>query len=757
MSEPSLPQTGTSKSTSAGITTWRSFTSIPTRSSVLLATTLLVTALFLLTLAGQREQFEPSVGFARLLSHGDIIPLPSFRAVFRSCDGGGDDRRCEDIGSIPDLALPSYESTRLSLETLPRPATHVLLERRLTTEERAFVDAEGVVSLIVPRNVHIETRLIKRLHDGGSVLGMGSHVTLALSARDVSEEKGVVRLEMKVKGLPWFGPSDLPIVLAKQESTAAFQGLGGSPKLTADLGRQLQIAIPMLLCLIALFFDHYPVFRALAYLSAARAASVFLHFSSQNPGYTKLYDSIPLPLLHGVDGVLVGLGVTSMVRFAFAFTERATAVANSTRLLWTFYIAMPVMFLLSGLISPVSWKRADLVADATSGIIVAIILLADIVKRWREGPTLSPTLAISDMKRTALESQLMQVAGVFTLLLFSLLGISNLEALATPSTNVKTLIDWRFALFYPGLLFVAFLRVGTSSRLIALQAGDLARKRVLESELSQAAQLMNAMQGPRKGRAAGVQWRVWQKQAVGVGGDFFDVRELVFAEGERLLVVLVTDVTGHGIHAAMTTNIIGSAWASWCEDITKERRKEAENPGGLRLCPVTKEDREDLARSAARRINANLKVTRVVSNATGTIAVFDARTREVSLVSAAHPSSLVMTEGKVRTLSAHGFPHFGTAQDDSPWGAKTFSMGEGVYYAYSDGLFPQHYLSSHGAFCKTPTNLLADRKKPIRPHVFWERFHLVRLYYLGHGAEEEDDMTLVSVWFSPDSHQQRCA
>jgi hypothetical protein len=733
------------------------------RKTILALTTLVVSSLFLLTLMGQRAQFEPSVGFERLRSAGGIVPLPFFRAVFRACEGAGEGRKCDDLGDISALPLPSYEDTRQALASLSdpqsRPATHVLLERRLTPEERAFVEQEGIVSLIVPRNVHIETRLIKPLQDGGSVVGMGSHVTLALSAQDVEEEQGVLRLEMKVKGLPWFGPSDFPIVLAKQESTAAYQALGASPGLTANLGRQLQIAIPMLLCLIALFFDHARVFRALAYLAAARAASVFLHVSSENPEYSPFLERIAQPLLHGFDGLLVGLGLTSMVSFALAFTEREPKGKASARLLFLAYTGAALMFLLGGLLSDASWKRADLVADASAGFIVAAILAFDIVKRWGNAPVIASVNMTSDHKRASLEAKLKQAAGIVTFVLFALLGLSNIEAMVTPISSAKTLVDWRFALFYPGLLFVAFLRVGTSSRLIALQADELSRKRVLESELATAKRQMQLMQGPKKGFEAGISWRVWQRQCVSVGGDFFDVRRLSFSDGDYLVAV-VLDVTGHGIQAAMIARSLSDAWATWCADSTHERRRDAHTgahsdahadvhtDGPLRTGPRSKEEREAFLARAPQRLLSHLSAARVPGTCTAVFVLLDSRTNEVTVCNAGHPSPFCVTSTGHRLLSVSGAHPM--INPDSPcqgWEPQTFTLSGETLFIYSDGLFCDSVGVRYASFMKWFRLPGKARSSPFEGSALWKLFRLTQRFYSEKHPKDEDDITLVALTF----------
>ncbi len=605
--------------------------------------------------------------------------------------------------------------------------------------------SEGIVSLVMPRSVHIETRLDRKPRDGGTVLGMGSSVALAVSDQDIEDEGGVLRLEMKISGLPWFGPSDFPVVLAKQEVTAAYQALGASPKLTANLGRQLQIAIPMILCLLALFFDHSRVFSALAYLSAARAASVFLHAAYENPAYSQLLQTMPPPLIEGLAGLLVGLGLTSMVHFGLVFTDRKPTAQGPIHALRGMHVLVPLFFLVAGILSPVAWKKADLVADAAAGIIVAMVLGYDVLSRQRRRPDARSFESVPELKKSAIEFRLMQVAGVVTFVLFALLGSSNLEALLSSESAPKTLIDWRFALFYPGLLFVAFLRVGTSSRHIALVASELTRKKVLEAELSTAKKQMLFMQGERKGKEAGVKWRAWQRQCVSVGGDFFDVRKLKFEDGE-LVVAVVLDVTGHGIQAAMIARSLSDAWATWCADATRARRREDTTTSGLRPKPSTREERESLLSRAPGRLLAHLSAAREPGSCTAIFALLDSSTRELTLCNAGHPSAMLVGSASHRTLTPKGkHSTIAGSNDEGEWTPNTYVLEDETLFLFSDGLFSDLLGVRPAVIAKRFRLPGESRTNPHDPKMLWKLFRMTQRFYSATHPEDEDDITLVAI------------
>lgn len=54
-----------------------------------------------------------------------------------------------------------------------------------------------------------------------------------------------------------------------------------------------------------------------------------------------------------------------------------------------------------------------------------------------------------------------------------------------------------------------------------------------------------------------------------LAGDLFDLRESKFACGKKYLAVILADVTGHGVAAALSTTIISSYWSMWCTEAVK--------------------------------------------------------------------------------------------------------------------------------------------------------------------------------------------
>ncbi|MCA2960477.1 MAG: serine/threonine-protein phosphatase [Silvanigrellales bacterium] len=720
-------------------------------------------ALLVSSLSIQRSKHEASEIYNRLLDSKEVLPLKEFNAEFLECEHRDGTEICTSLRSGLTLGFPNVQAISNAVSSLPRAPTHVILTRSLSPAERTWVSAQGAFSIAALRNVHVETLLGKKtLGQGVRPVAIGNGATTFLTANKhtLENSNGNVVLTLTIEGLPWFGPGEFPFLLVSENATAAVQNLGFAQGASAALGRQLQLAIPFVIAVVALFLDHAAVFRPLAVLAGLRALRAFFGLVMETPWGEEIHASFP-NLMQGLLGGLNGLMAAAFFLFALSMANTPQNVWK--RLRWLL-LALPAAFTVYGTLSPRAWLTGDTIADAFgaggAGLILALatvrVARAQNHESAHENASSKPSsnLSISEMRRSRIE-RLAAVGSLATgAVVFLVLAAANAQDFLD-STSAKAIIDWRYALFYPGLLLVAFSSVGASSKVIEIVSSDLVRKHLLEAELDTAKRQMLLMQGRKKGTEAGVTWRVWQRQCVSVGGDFFDVRKLTF-EGGELVVAVVLDVTGHGIQAAMIARSLSDAWATWCADATQGRRQSDGSNSSCRPFPATREERENLLAHAPARLLSHLSAARVPGSCTAVFALFDEKSSEVTLCNAGHPSPMFVGPTSHKTLTPSGFhPMINAGTVEAQWTPVTHVLTNEDLFLFSDGLFSEEVGVRAGSFAKRFRLPGASRTALHDPLTLWKLFRTTQRFYRAHHPADEDDITLVSFRFRSEKTTQR--
>lgn len=648
--------------------------------SKLVALVLLTLGYFVVVVAQQGSAFNVRARIDALAEAKEILPLGAFEAQFQRCEWEGEAqeagalRECAMVGEPASLTFPDASATARLLKTLPSEPTHVVLRRTLTAEERAFVAAQGDVSLVFPRNVHFETRL-----GPTRSLGVGSQSTFALSQQELLAAKGELRFEMEIAGLDRFGPAELPVALVSQGATAEYQALLPGQVAASSLGRQLQFAIPLILACMALFLDHSATFRLLALFAAVRATrSFFSHLCDTADLASRMPSVLGVPSAHALLGALNGLALAALLALVLDLSDASPRVR---RYRWSAYAALLLAFTGWGAFDVRAWLRGDLVADALGGFLACAFVVRALIRTSSKDDTPRKGTRESTAQLRARRTE--RVAAFSThamaLLVFGMLGVANASELLTDASALRTVADWRYALFYPGVCLVAFFHVGGSSRLIRVQASELARQRIQDRELAEARTFQRRLLPQRRATTEAFEWRSWYVPASELAGDWFDVREIEFVNGEKKLVAIVADVTGHGTGAALTTVIISAFWSQWA--------KECE----LSLPPATKDERSAFLADAASRVNHGLGTSRERGTCTAVLALADPVAEGggvVTLCSCAHPAPLMKRASGISTLLSGAGSLLGR-DDDATWRTKEFPFEEGeVLCLYSDGIFP---------------------------------------------------------------------
>ena len=225
-------------------------------------------------------------------------------------------------------------------------------------------------------------------------------------------------------------------------------------------------------------------------------------------------------------------------------------------------------------------------------------------------------------------------------------------------------------------------------------------------------------------------WRSLYFPAQALAGDWYDVRELTFADGRVLLAACVADVTGHGVGSSLATSVICSHWSLWCTDACKGNT------------PDTKERRETLLISAPQRVNAGLLALPQNEQCTAIFALIDPDAGEITFCAGGHPG-IIVSDGKgLRYLTSQGERLGASGVDNPVWNAKTEPLVPGeISCIYSDGIVPPGDTVS--SFAAGLRRRLKKENAPILP-ILWKQFRENRRVFRL-DREVEDDMTLLAI------------
>jgi serine phosphatase RsbU (regulator of sigma subunit) len=172
-------------------------------------------------------------------------------------------------------------------------------------------------------------------------------------------------------------------------------------------------------------------------------------------------------------------------------------------------------------------------------------------------------------------------------------------------------------------------------------------------------------------------WRATYHPAEALAGDWFDIREIYFADGKKILAVCLADVTGHGVGSSLSTSVICSHWSLWCQQLA------------LRPYPTDKKEREDILATAPLTIHKGLSALRKNENCTAMMALLDPYSNEVTITSAGHPGGLILNAKGLRYVTTAGERLGGELLGDPVCTSKTEALrADDLVVIYSDGIVP---------------------------------------------------------------------
>lgn len=566
-----------------------------------------------------------------------------------------------NINNIPKLTNEKNESVS---------ANWALVTYEVGDEVREWADKlKSEIVLAMPRNVHKATYLTTAFQKYSLQMGYGSDTTFTIRRAELINSKSLTLL-VNIRGLPFFGPADIPAHLVNERKAADFLSLIHMQKAASSLARQFELGLPVVLAAIAIILDHSPVMSYLSLYSASRALHDYIGFTMETQAVGALE--------HKIYFAAVGTG------FAFLMLFTATIVGVNVRRFklahrWAFVVLMGTLFAFGDAIDKSYSTTSDLWGDTLAIFSCFLVMLYSAYDRIKN--PLSKELKASNPEAYGRASVALVITRLAIITIaFGIHGWGNLHNLLEMQTGdaaLKNRLDWKFMLLMPALMTAALLETGSTAKKMLNFGKDMAAKAVIEQELNVGREVQKRMLPEMRVETSSWRWRAFYLPAEALAGDWFDIRELEFADGRTLVAVCVADVTGHGVGSSLATSVICSHWGLWCS-----RLRDA----GF---PETPEAKQAELRRAPFGIHKGLKALRENENCTAIFAIFDPTRNEITFCSAGHPGILSIGPKAFRYFTTQGERLGGELMPDIVWNAKTETLtGEEVVVLYSDGVVP---------------------------------------------------------------------
>ncbi|NBO38831.1 hypothetical protein EBU99_09635 [bacterium] len=585
---------------------------------------------------------------------------------------------CISDSKSRNILIPSFRASFTEIPEIkgelstPQKANWVKIIYELSPEDKAWLSNKKRprATLLLPRNVHMET-WIKYFDTFIPQFGLGADTTFGFFSQDLLQ---LERIELRLrpyKGVSFFGPADFPAALVRPDRVERYAGLTYMQKEAANLTRQLQLGLPVVLAAIAIILDHSVVMSYLALYGASRAAHDFIAFKTDN--------GIPLTVFEDyLYRATCGFG------FAFLVLFTATIVGLNVRRIklahrWLFVLVMGTLFAFGNQLDKSFSTTSDLWGDSLA-ISASFLVIIYAAYDWIKNPPTAETKASNPETYSRLSVALVVTRLALVCAAFSIhwwVNISELIGVHSEDANLKNPLDWKHMLLMPSLMTAALLEVGSTAKKMLTFGRDMATKALIEQELNVGREVQARMLPALRTTTSSWQWRAMYMPAEALAGDWFDIRELNFADGRTLLAVCVADVTGHGVGSSLATSVICSHWGLWCEGL---------QAGNF---PETPDMKQAALKRAPYAIHMGLQALRENENCTSIFALLDPSGSDITFCSAGHPGILVMGNKTFRYFTTQGERLGSDVLGETTWNAKTEVLsGDELVVLYSDGVVP---------------------------------------------------------------------
>lgn len=656
---------------------------------VLIAASLALTLfVFWKILAHQKSTHDVAERQKSLIETREVLQLRTWQAVFNFCyykKGETTSENCfedqlQGVQNI-DLPLQKFENPLLNFEVYgkkeSRQANSVHLTYVFSEAEKVILQNSNEWMLLIPRNSQRATFL------GDNMAGVSQygHVTDSIFGLTLNQlsNSGKIDLIINYKPFPRFGPVELPVVLAKPNSSREYLSLFEKQVGAAALSKQFLVGVPLVMSAVASVLDHSPTMLLLALFGACRAVFTYFGFLGES-SVLELWQNLLSYASLGASLAMLLMFVEKLLGYSFK------RIRMWHRVVFTFLCAGVCM---SGHYIDHNFQITSSLWVDSLGSTLSLMLVAwsvwpaaqdKILKmfRIRKSQTAKEKSERSD--GLALSRTLVFIQYLITAAAFAIYGSVNISELAGQMSGSRTFtdpLDWRHMMLMPALLTAGLLEVGSIARRMLSFGHEMAEKALIEKELQVGRDVQARMLPDKRFRGDFWQWRAVYHPAEALAGDWFDIREVEFSDGRKLLAVCLADVTGHGVGSSLSTSVICSHWSLWCARL------------GQIEFPADKTEREKILCTAPIKIHDGLSALRRNENCTAMIALIDPYAKEVSITSAGHPGALIIGPRGLRYVTTAGERLGGELMGEAKWNPRTEPIADDELLAiYSDGIVP---------------------------------------------------------------------
>jgi serine phosphatase RsbU (regulator of sigma subunit) len=644
--------------------------------AVLYLALLVCVALFASQLNEQAKRNDVNATLESLLKQGQARQLENVEITYLLCPKKFDldQSKCDREESGKPVV---HETLLAKIIKIPKitpvvgqsaQANWALIRYRFSDADYEWFKSSGAAVLALSRNIHQGTYLLLPGNNFSYQAGFGADTTFTFAREDLLAQNQI-ELLINFSGLPIFGPSDIPAHFVRPRELAKFLSLIGMQKQASSLTRQLELGLPVVLAAIAIILDHSTVMSYLSLYAASRAIHDYIGFRMEAGIHHAFEQKIYF--------ISVGTG------FAFLVLFTALIVGLNVRRIklahrWMFVFVMGALFGVGEYIDPSFSTTSDLWGDSLAIFSCFLVILYAAYDRFRNPPS-AETKASNPESYSRASVALVVTRLAIVCIAFAVHGWVNVRDLIGHSTEseLKSRLDWKTMILMPSLMTAALLEVGSTAKKMLNFGRDMAAKALIEQELNVGREVQSRMLPSMRATTPSWHWRAMYLPAEALAGDWFDIRELNFADGRSLLVACVADVTGHGVGSSLATSVICSHWGLWCTRLLES---------GF---PETSEAKHDAIKRAPYAIHSGLKALRENENCTAIFAIFDPVKNEITFCSAGHPGIIAIGKKSFRYFTTQGERLGGDVLGDLLWNAKTEALaGDELLVLYSDGVVP---------------------------------------------------------------------
>lgn len=681
---------------------------------------LFVCVLFGLLTIEQRNNLDPNIKIAKLIANSQIVQIANWRVSFEHC-AEPTYRYCESVGeSFYDIDFPDPKKltqiiSEITKETGQRP-NKAFMETTLDFSTKAWFQSQIAVNLVMPSFASNQIRLLEPAMSQFVYADPNNHV-IGVPKSIISSD--TIKLETYFIGMNWFGSDSTPPALARSQATRAYATIDELQKTTSHLNRLLEITIPLLIAAMALIIDHSAGVFLLALFSTTFATRIVITMFSEFFPDNQYLEYLLF--------VFFGLSPVFLVKYCLFLIGKNLSLKITIALSFLSSLAC-VLFLHFDKSSQIILS-IDLWVDGLAALISLVIISYGMIQLKRHPDRLQAQFISTNSRNKMLVL-------LFAALFLSLSAYANIDDLINYyQGNNKDFLNWAHQALIPGLLMCTFLDVGSVVNTIKRVSSVVREKSRMDRDIEIGKQLQSGILPDKKYRSDGFEWHAFYYPAAHLAGDWFDLRDLEFKDGQRVLLACIVDVTGHGISSAMMTANIASHWSIWYEEVMKLDY------------PDTDEALKALISTAPVQVHRGLIGLRYNLGCSMAVVMYHPKTKKLVYLTAGHPGVILGTSDSFDYLITKG-SRPGIKSETVAWESATKTLSPDVenIILYTDGIVEQE--KSVPVWLKhVKRNALKSKKSSL--YYFLSQLRTNKKFYKK-TPEKEDDLTLLVIKIKKD-------